>query len=110
MKCAGDPYGSNRLRLLTADGDGTAAVGKYDLAPGRFLNTGNTIKERRLPGAVGPDKAEYFTLFNIKGDILKGFQPAKALKQLFDFQDWSHFFMPTVVALTFFLLTRPAFI
>jgi hypothetical protein len=70
LKCAGDPQGSDRLRLLTADGDGAATVGKQNLTLSRLLNTGNAIKKRRLPGTIRPNKADDFASIYVKGDII----------------------------------------
>jgi hypothetical protein len=85
LKCAGDPQGSDRLRLLTADGDGAPAVCKYNLASSRLLNTGNAIKERRLPGTIRPNKADDFAPLDVKGDIVEGLQAAKAFIKLLYF-------------------------
>jgi hypothetical protein len=70
LKCAGDPQGSDRLRLLTADGDGAATVGKQNLTLSRLLNTGYAIKKRRLPGTIRPNKADDFASIYVKGDII----------------------------------------
>jgi hypothetical protein len=70
LKCSGDPQGSDRLRLLTADGDGAATVGKQNLTLSRLLNTGNAIKKRRLPGTIRPNKADDFASIYVKGDII----------------------------------------
>jgi hypothetical protein len=85
LKCAGDPQGSDRLRLPTADGDGTASVGKHNLTLSRLLNTGYAIKKRRLPGAVRSYKANDLASIYVKGDIIEGHQTAKAFIKLLYF-------------------------
>jgi hypothetical protein len=85
LKCAGDPQGCDRLRFPTADGDFAAAVGKHNLTPGRLLNPGYTIKERRLSGTVRPYKTNDLASINVKGDIIEGHQTAKAFKKLINF-------------------------
>ncbi len=85
LKCAGDSQTCYRFWLLAANGDGAAAVGKYNLTPGRLLNTGYAIKKRRLPGAVRSYKTKDFVPVDVKGDIFKGLQAAKAFEKLFYF-------------------------
>jgi hypothetical protein len=85
LKCAGDPQGSDRLRLPAADGDFAATVGKHNFTLSRPLNTGHAIKERRLSGAVRSYKANDLASINVKGDIIEGQQTAKAFIKLLYF-------------------------
>jgi hypothetical protein len=85
LKCAGDTQSRHYFGLPAADGNGAILFGKYNSACGWFLNTGNTIKKRRLAGAVRSDKTNDLTAVDVKADILKGLQAAKAFVKLFYF-------------------------
>jgi hypothetical protein len=85
LKCTGDTQTGYRLGLLAAYGDGAIPVGKYNPACRRFLNTGNTIKKRRLSRAVRSDKTNDLTAVDVEADIFKGLQTPKAFVKLFYF-------------------------
>jgi hypothetical protein len=85
LKCTGDAQGCHCFGLLAADRDGAVLFGKYNSARGWFLNTGNAIKKGRLAGTVRTDKTDDLTAVDVKADIFKGFQAAKAFVKLFYF-------------------------
>ena len=72
-----------------------------------FQQYEQVLAESQFAPLGGRPVGDDLTTLDVKSDILKGLQPAKAFEKLFYFQDGCHFFMSTV-ALTFFLLTRPA--
>jgi hypothetical protein len=85
LKCAGDSQTGYRFGLFAADGDSAILAGKYNLAPGRLLNPGYAIKEGCLAGAVRSDQSNDLVAVDVKTDIFKGLQAAKAFVKLFYF-------------------------
>ena len=85
LKCASDAQGCDCFGLFTANGNDAPLVTKYNLAPGRFFNTGNAIKEGRLAGTVRSYQADDFVSVDVKANIFKGLQAAKTFVKRFYF-------------------------
>ena len=83
---AGETVAGDAVRRLAGDVD----AAKYDLPGIRLEHAVDQIEQRRLAGAVRPDEAENFALFDGEAQIVHGLQPAEAPADAVEFEDRRH--------------------